>query len=79
MTFRPGWTMQQMAMKNVDVKITQRGLTKVPISEMARLKVGYTKRGSYFEIQQIIDEARDKSSEKIAKAKLDSNLRFYQR
>ena len=48
MTFRPGWTMQQMAMKNVDVKITQRGLTKVPISEMARLKVGYTKRGSYF-------------------------------
>ena len=58
--------MQQIAMNNVDVKITQRGLTKVPISEMARLK-------------QIIDEARDKSSEKIAKAKLDSNLRFYQR
>ena len=64
--FRPGWNMQQIAMNNVDVKITQRGLTKVPISEMARLK-------------QIIDEARDKSSEKIAKAKLDSNLRFYQR
>ena len=57
--------MQQMAMNNVDVKITQRGLTKVPISEMARLK-------------QIIDDARDKSSQKVAKAKLDSNLRFYQ-
>lgn len=62
---RPGWTSQQMAMNNVDIKITQNGWTKVPIVEMNKLK-------------SIIDEASEEYLRSVAQEKLTSNLKFYQ-
>jgi hypothetical protein len=62
---RPGWTSQQMAMNNVDIKITQKGYTKVPIVEVNKLK-------------KIIDEASEEYLQQVAQEKLTSNLKFYQ-
>jgi len=62
---RPGWTSQQMAMNNVDIKITQKGYTKVPIVKVNKLK-------------KIIDQASEEYLQQVAKEKLTSNLQFYQ-